>query len=184
MYRQITGKGWMRRLVVTDSRREGTWTASNLRTRDFYKNVKWSWKIRLGGNSYLIHHSALGTSWCFRKFLLEIWLWGHSKSKFPLRARGCIHIHCYIFIQCRDVWGLCRQTRLIPEILRRWRKTPLTWARKWDFAPPWETSSNLVTPLFTSHTNVGLYHGKRAIIKVFPLSSNVGREVVALGQGC
>lgn len=146
--------------MVTDSRKEGTGTASNLSTGDSYKDVKRSWKIRLGGTSYLIHHSALGTPWCLRKLMLEIWLWGHSESKFPLSAREGIHIHWFIFVQCRGGWGVSRQTHMCPEVLRRWRKTSPTWARKWDFASPWEIISNLVAPSFTSHTEVGLHCGK------------------------
>lgn len=146
MYRQIAGKEWMWHLVVTDSRREGTGTASNLSTGDSCEDVKQSWKIRLGGTSYLIHHSALDTLWCLRKFMLEIWLWGHWESKFPLSAREGIHIHCLSFVQCRGGWGVCRETHFCPEVLRRWRKTPPTWARKWDFTSAWETTSNLVSP--------------------------------------
>lgn len=149
MYRQITGKEWMWHLVVTDLKRQGKGTASNLSTGDSYKDVKQSRKIRTGGTNYLIHHGALGILRCLRKFMLDIWLWGLLESKIPLSARESIHIHihCFIFIQCRGGWGFCRQIHLSPKVLRRWRKTPPMWARKWDCASPWEITCNVMAPI-------------------------------------
>lgn len=138
---------------------------------------KKAWMARLS-------NYAASTSWCLRKVMLEIQLWGHAESKFPVSASEGIHIQCFTFVRCRGGCAVCRQAPLCPEALRRWRCTPPTWTRKRDFASPWETASHPMAPSLTSPAEMVLHHGKKETMKVISLLSVVGRKVPTPGQGC
>lgn len=166
-------------LVITDLIQEGTGTASNLISGDFCKDMKWSWKRRLGWPGYLIvqlvHRDAWGKS-CWRYNCVDM-----QKAKF-------LYVQVKVFTFSGSIlFSAGVGVQLQTGILVSWSsqkvgKSPPMWTRKQDFASPWETASNPMAPSLTSRAEMVLHHGKKETMKVVCLLSLGPEKCPLLGR--